>query len=228
MLGKHLNKLTTRKIWGNNMRNSMRCACAMAGFVMVTLFGGLAAVQADSPPPPAQPLTPKVGDTFVYASNFMTVACSSWQITSLNENGFIVSKCGGNTAYNLVSNGDFVKIVDSTGKVLVQFKPYFSGMNFPLTLGKSWEAKYSGYTDDDGNSWNSDQTCNVAAYETVQVAAGSFSAYKVVCEDHWSSGPFTGTTAMKIWYAPQANTIVKVRSPDSPKWNMELSSETLH
>ncbi len=204
---------------------TMKRALTGFGIISAALLGGISGARADAPA--TQP-KPAVGDVFVYTGKYMSVACSTWTVTSINQNGYVISKCGNDTAYNLASNDDFVKITDGTGKVLVQFKPYFSGVQFPLSVGKSWEAKYSGYTDDDGNSWDSDQNCNVVSLDTVDVPAGSVPAYKMVCVDHWSSPPFKGSSKMNIWYSAQDQTVVKVTSPDSPKWTLNLKSETLH
>ncbi len=74
--------------------------------------------------------------------------------------------------------------------------------SFPISVGKSWAAKYNYHDRDRGLSF-SDVTYSwsVAAYEEVKVPAGAFKAFRLE-----GNNPFSSTT---IWYAPELRLIVK-------------------
>ena len=195
---------------------------ALAGLAVIA-WAPCARAQAPAPLPSAA-----VGDTFTYARKFASVACTTWQITQLDQDGMVVSKCGDKTAYNLRSNGALVRITGRGGDPLVRFTPFAPGVQFPLELGKSWTASYTGYTADDDVTFQSQDACKVSAWETVQVPAGAMASYRIDCQDHWTAGPFSGTSHTASWYAPQAHAVVKARNDQDAKWNIDLVSDTLH
>ncbi|WP_428390526.1 hypothetical protein [Lichenicoccus sp.] len=184
--------------------------------------------RAAEPAPVASMPTPAVGDVLVYKNNFVTVACSRWQITATNQNGFIVSRCGDDTAYYKASNGALVRITDKRGDDLVSFKPFSPSIQFPLQVGKSWKGTYSGVTTADESAWDSVQSCKVIDWETVQVPAGAMPAFRIDCTDNWTSSGYAGTSSNTSWYSPEAHALVKVLDVGQPKWNMELVSYTVH
>ena len=203
---------------GTALRRAVFAALACA-----PLWANAALAQAPAPLPHAA-----VGDVFVYARKFADVACARWEITALDQDGFVVSKCGDDTAYNLASTGALVRITGRGGRKLVDFTPSAPGVQFPLSVGKSWTASYIGYTADDGVTFQSQQSCKVSAFETVQVPAGALPAYRIDCDDHWNAAPFSGTSHTASWYSPQAHTVVKARNDGDSKWNVDLTSYTLH
>ncbi len=164
------------------------------------------------------------GDTFVYAGKFTTIPCARWTVTQANQNGYVVSTCGGNTARSLASTGALVDITGPGGATLVKFSPSAPGISFPLAPNKTWSHRYTGFTADDGATFDSQETCKVAGWESVQVPAGALPAYRIACEDHWTAGPASGTTHTTNWYAPQARTVVKSQNAEQPKWNVDLAS----
>ena len=195
--------------------------------VAVAVLAVMASVPARAQAPAPLPQA-AVGDTFTYRSTFATVRCPTWRITSLDQDGMVVSQCGDDTAYMLRSTGGLVRITGRGGKDLVRFTPASTGLQFPLALGKSWTGAYTGYTADDGISFESRQSCKVTAWETIDTAAGALPSYRVDCEDRWQAGPFSGINHLASWYAPQAHTVVRTRSDGDVKWNSDLVSYSVH
>lgn len=68
-----------------------------------------------------------------------------------------------------------------------------SGALWPLAVGnkKSW--RYTG-KNEQGDDWSGTRTCEVRSAENVTIAAGDFPAYRVRCEDPWSTRIY--------WHAP--------------------------
>ncbi len=196
--------------------------------IRLAMVGALAAMAgpAFAQAPVSLP-RPAAGDSFVYAGKFATVACSRWTVTQVDRNGYNVRTCGGNAAYTLADNDALVRIIGPNGP-LVQFDPASPGLEFPLALNKTWSARYAGFTADNGVHFASLESCKVSAWETVQTAAGALPAYRIDCEDHWTSGGASGQAHQASWYAPQAHTVVKVRNDQEPKWNLDLVSYSLH
>ena len=72
------------------------------------------------------------------------------------------------------------------------------GNIFPLEVGSSESWEFSG--SDASGSWSSTRNCEVDSITRVSVPAGSFDAYKVVCNDQWRE---------RTWYvSPEAGTTV--------------------
>lgn len=217
--------------------------------IVITMVAGLAvagcaterkAPTAAAPVPAAAPAAPasakaaptadkpavKVGDTYEFAGNFVTVNCKRWEVKELNKDGFNISECGEYLSYISIDNGNLARIVTKSGDKVVQFSPTAQTLSFPLSTGKSWTGSYRGYTADDGSNWESNVSCQVKAFEPVKVAAGEMEAFRIECTDSWASGPFRGQATSTNWYAPKAKTVVKAMNSTS-KFNMELASYSL-
>ena len=206
------------------MRSSVVAGLVVTGCVAVVGNVGRAA----EPAPVASMPTQAVGDVLVYKNSYVTVACSRWQITATNQKGFVISRCGNDTAYFLANNGALVRITGKNGDNLVSFTPFSPSIQFPLQVGKSWKGKYSGVTTADESAWDSVQSCKVIDWETVQVAARAMPAFRIDCTDNWTSSGYAGTSSDTSWYSPQAHAVVKVLDVGQPKWNMELVSYSVH
>ena len=77
-----------------------------------------------------------------------------------------------------------------------------TGSVFPMRIGASemWDYRSRNV---EGNEWWSMRRCDVKDYARVTVPAGSFDAYRVVCEDNWSVAEF--------FYAPSVRRYVRFR-----------------
>lgn len=180
----------------------------------------VAATEAPAAPQPGY----EVGDVLVYKDRFVTVDCQRWEVTDLDRDGYRVSRCGDFLAYVDNGTGRLFKIVTEAGDKLVRFKPGLPTLSFPLAVGKHWSGEYEGYTNSDGAVWTGDASCTVKAREAVEVAAGTFDAYRIECQDDWTAGPFSGVSNSTTWYAPEVGAVVKSVNAQDSKWNMELQS----
>lgn len=178
---------------------------------------------ADEAPIAHRPLKATPGDFREYLAPVMGVACARWEFTALTDAGEALNKCGDKT---MVLSTDYdlnpTRISDGNGTPLVEFKPYYPQLSFPLTVGKEWGGEYSGYTADNNLHWDAKVSCKAEAYEKLVVAAGEFDTFRIACVDRWRSGAlFSGESRSTRWYAPKIFSIIKVVH-DQPKWNTEL------
>ena len=106
--------------------------------------------------------------------------------------------------------------------------PSIPNFQWPLTVGKKWEGKYGGTNQAGSGPYSEERKCEVAAQEPVQVKAGTFSAFKIVCTGWYrtpnSSGQVTlnGQTWITYWYAQDARRSVKIEYRDASQfgpWN---------
>ncbi|MFO1379908.1 MAG: hypothetical protein U1F63_06045 [Chitinivorax sp.] len=169
------------------------------------------------------PAHAKPGDFREYNNTLMGITCSRWEFTEVTDAGEVLNQCGDKT---MVLSTDFdlnpMRISDGTGTTLVEFKPFYPQLSYPLTLGKEWSGEYSGYTADNDAHWDSKVNCKVEAFEKLQVIAGEFDTFRIACVDHWRAGLlFSGETHSTRWYAPKTFSIIKVVH-DKAKWNTEL------
>lgn len=175
-------------------------------------------VLADEPAAaPGNPTTAapvyKVGDTWTFswsATNTNSGAPSQRveSVVSVDENQTtlnVPSESGPPTELHLNSQGDTVSDGGST------YDPAKGLLEFPLTVGKSWDTRHVRH-------WNSGESrvysahATVDSFENVQVGAGSFDAYKIVVHGlnkaKIGGGP-AGRFDIMYWYAPSAKRIVK-------------------
>ncbi|MGH8596712.1 MAG: hypothetical protein ACREXT_08655 [Gammaproteobacteria bacterium] len=172
----------------------------------------------------AQKPVPFIGYTLSFTGRVLGVDCAEWRLSENQENGDLVSTCEG---YRLEISGaedlNPRKVIDSTGKTIVEFKPYAPGLKFPLEVGTKWQAPYVAFTAYNGLVWDGAAECESKAYETVTVKAGSFDAFRIECRDKWQIGSATGYTHSTRWYAPEVAGVVKsIHREDPERWNFEL------
>ena len=129
---------------------------------------------------------------------------------------------GGSLAFATDLDGN---LTESTGGR--KWTPAMPLFQWPLAVGKKWEGKYSG-TNTSGGPFSEERNCEVASQEQIQVKAGSFPAFKIVCQGRYrtpsSNGQVTlnGQTWLTYWYAPAAKRSVKVEYRDASQfgvWN---------
>ena len=90
------------------------------------------------------------------------------------------------------------------------YEPSEESLNFPMTVGKSWDFHHvQRFT---GGTLDVSGRDEIVAFERVQVAAGSFEAFKIVSHgvnakqlERLYSAPFTRT----YWYAPSVKKVIK-------------------
>lgn len=171
-----------------------------------------------------RPPTAKAGQSMDYVDRLMSVPCQHWQVKEANRNGVMISQCGDNYMHLSLDNHlNPVKVVKASGETLVEFKPFFPQLSYPLSLGKKWSGEYDGYTADDGAKWSSKVSCEVKAWEKVKVVAGEFDSYRIECQEKWRALLIlTGESKSTRWYAPAVGMVVKAVS-DKNKWDHQLA-----
>lgn len=95
---------------------------------------------------------------------------------------------------------------------------------FPLKVGKTWTANYTGYTADNGNRWTYRVTAEVADYEELSLGDKSFMCFRIEIDDHWSSGAFSGTNKITLWFSTDVKHVIKNDNRDYPEWSYELTN----
>lgn len=185
--------------------------------------GATPAIAVDAPRVERPPVA-KAGQTMEYASRLMSVDCPDWKIKEPNRNGVIISQCDDKLMHIAADSMNPIKVVKTNGDTLVEFKPYFPQLAYPLHLGRKWSGEYSGYTADDGAKWSSKVSCEVKAWEKVKVVAGIFDSYRIECEEKWRAMLIlTGESKSTRWYAPALGLVVKSTSSMS-KWDHQLAA----
>jgi hypothetical protein len=79
----------------------------------------------------------------------------------------------------------WVAIVAKDGKPIITYDPPL-GYVFPLAVGKTWNTQHHVTNYMNGKSFDLDWKCAVEALESVTVKAGTFQAFKIVCDTEWS------------------------------------------
>ena len=99
------------------------------------------------------------------------------------------------------------------------------GAMFPLVVGNKMSYTVKGKSSKNTKGWSDNRKCEVKSQERVQVEAGEFDAFKIVCNSEWRQRVY--------FFAPEVNDIVWYRSihkTDSQKtegWEaVALSSPT--
>ena len=77
------------------------------------------------------------------------------------------------------------------------------GAMFPLVVGNKMSYTVSGKSSKNPNGWSESRKCEVKSQERVQVEAGEFDTFKVVCNSEWRKRTF--------YFSPELNDIVLYR-----------------
>lgn len=167
---------------------------------------------------------PLIGDSRDYDGQFLGTNCRHWETRRLEANNVAVRQCEDKLVYMDKRDLSVQRVTTLKGETLLEFKPQYQGLSFPLQVGKKWTSNYAGFRADNNRKWDSRLECEVKAYEPVRVPAGTFDAYRVECIDNWEAGYiFSGKKAATRWYAPAAGGVIKYASEDG-EWNYELAA----
>ncbi len=171
----------------------------------------------------AQRPTFHLGDSFTYAERYETVACQTWQVTQIDQEGDVLTaRCGENVAFS-APDGGLVRIVTDKGKTLVAFKPEAAPIPFPLSIGMRWSAHFEVSTPTQLVAPDIDESCEAAAIEQVAVGGASLPAFRIDCTDRWSVAFLSGSNQSTLWYAPAARSVVKAVNPSAPEWGLQMT-----
>lgn len=178
---------------------------------------------AQTPPNAERPPQPRIGDSRDYDGQLLGLNCRHWEARRQEANNVSVRQCEDKLIY-VDANLNVLRATTLKGDVLVEFKPQYQALEFPLFVGKKWSSRYSGFRADKGRKWDSRLECEATAYEPVRVAAGNFDAFRIECIDNWEFGLiFSGKKQSTRWYAPAIGAVVKYASEDK-EWNYELAA----
>ena len=104
------------------------------------------------------------------------------------------------------------------------YSPNSGIYDFPLTVGKTWDAKSDFVVPKFDRTGSYKLNAKVVGWEKVKVPAGEFDALKISEDGFYRStqNGYTGTGSMGItfWYAPAIKAMVKTRYEDT--WNGSL------
>jgi hypothetical protein len=82
-------------------------------------------------------------------------------------------------------SGKWMAIVGKDGKPLITYDPPI-GYEYPLQVGKTWKTRHRATNTMTGRVVEFDYSCIVEGVERVTVRAGTFDAFKIVCENELS------------------------------------------
>jgi hypothetical protein len=167
-----------------------------------------------------------VGEVREFVSQVATLNCTRWEIVESDLEGYLVSQCGEYKIYLKEDASYNMHKITAKGELAVEFKPFYPVIEFPLQVGKKWQAAYVGNSIVEGAMWDGNVKCEVADYTDVEVAAGVFKAYRIECQDRWKAAGMESSINSTTWYAPDGTGVVKSITYEDPRWNTELKSFT--
>ena len=83
-------------------------------------------------------------------------------------------------------------------------------VEFPLTVGKSWEMKWTDERPQDRQTESIERRCIAESPETVTVPAGTFETIRVACYNMRD-----GAKVLTFWYAPAVRQFVRGQFPSA-------------
>ena len=174
----------------------------------------------------AQPLTRadrpelKVGDTWVVQNSDARTGEKRPELTLTvrevtSDNIVLETGTGRRRTYTRDWN-----IIETKSGDTVTFsaKPYWTRYQFPLEVGKKWEAQWETTSTNQTIRWKGET--QVEGVETVTVPAGTFQAFKLRFKGYYNgyqrvgTGSFTGVRNETAWYSPDAKRFVKIEFQD--------------
>ena len=165
----------------------------------------------------------KVGDQWKYQliDNWKNVVKETFtfQVSSVTEKEIqIIRKAASGAVATVTETPDLnaTSIVSTSGNDF-HYSSDTGDFAFPLSVGKTWEAK-TAYTKK-GGSGSYALAVTVVGWEQVTVPAGTFTALKMTREGFYnattSSGSGSGKMKVVVWYAPEVKGKVKVEYEDT-------------
>lgn len=194
----------------------------LAGALLLAAHAGSL---AQAPVAAEAPAT-NIGDSYTYQGSLLRLDCQRWEVVRFEAGNTSVSQCKDKPMYLYrdAASHNIIRATTQTGDTLIEFKPLFQHLSFPLFVGKKWQTRYSGRLADIFRRWDGNLECEAKAFETVHITAGSFAAFRIECTDQRTLGYiFRDTSRTTRWYAPALGTVVKYLADDS-SWNYELTA----
>ena len=166
---------------------------------------------------------PQVGAWQSFQGPVGTVSCGRWEVTAVNENGYLHTACEGYKSQLAVAgNYNLHEIVGPGGKTVVRFDPWYPLVQFPIVVGSEWTTSYRGQLFLAELAWDGTLSCRVTALESVKVLAGTFEAYRIECYDKRRAPMVETGATITAWYAPSVPGVVKTVNHEDGAQNNEL------
>ena len=122
----------------------------------------------------------------------------------------MVLKTGtGGSLVQQLTDGRWLATLAPDGRTVATYDPP-AGWTPPLTVGERWNRQQKVTNVGTGRTTSYEWNCQVAAFETVTVPAGTFDAYRVECNT-------TLDTQDVYWTAPGVHPFLKTRFVRGPK-----------
>lgn len=190
------------------------------------LLAASSAAPAQTPQVAEGPAAFRIGNSGDFDGQLMTMKCRHWENKRLEANHVGISQCDDKLLHLDTTTLNPIRALTLKGELLVEFRPFYQSLSFPLFVGKKWHSQYSGFRADKNRKWDSRLECEAKRHEKIRVRAGEFDAFRVECTDNWESGHiFSGKVRTIRWFAPAVGMVVKYESEDSD-WNYELAGYT--
>jgi hypothetical protein len=206
------------------MRQVSLCIVTIATLLMLA---GVPTRRVAADGPTAESPTFSQGDEWRFSSGAVlrVEAVEGDQVITTIE--FPGSRCPGCRQYR-DKNFTVVKVVDKNGSA-VTADPFLGiqPLDFPLTVGKTWENNVSSPMISTGQMVPFENHFKVESYGDVKTKAGTFKAFKISWQQE-NRGTSRWTGNATLWYGPEVRGIVK-REVHTSGWfpDNELASYTL-
>ncbi len=149
----------------------------------------------------------KVGDEWAYRqespSGSITFFWSVDGIESIDGVEHYVVKSGTRQTYFRRADGG-ITMQKVSGDVVNRYTPPWIPIAWPLTVGRTWESRFTEERVQDRQTSEITRSCEALAEETITVPAGTFSAIRIVCRNQR-----TGGMVYEQWYAPVIKQLVR-------------------
>ena len=179
------------------------------------LFAGCAAIATQeaatfTPPAPGSTWQMSYRNTGSFGNDADFVLARDADVTWQGNRVVKVTRSDNGISTMIMPNGKWAGFVAKDGTTLVTNDPPI-GYEFPLKVGKSWKTQHKVTNLATKNVSDFDYNCTVESVERVTVRAGTFDAFKIVCENKDSRSVW--------WYDAAHGVNVKqdnLRKPGNP------------
>lgn len=186
---------------------------------------GFRVIAADGPTAESPKLS--VGDEWRFTGNavFRVEAVEGDFVITTAE--FPGNRCVGCRQYR-DKNLMIVKMVDKTGAPAHDPNAGLKLLDFPLTVGKSWEANVNLFSPSANRSFPYDNSFKVESYGDVKTKAGVFKAFAISWRQVSTGAGNSWDGRATLWYSPEVKWFIK-REVHTSRWfsDAELESYSL-
>ena len=170
------------------MVSSTKKLCISAS--IAGLFAGCAAVATQeaatyTPPAPGSTWQMSQRNTGSYGKDAEVVSTRDADVTWQGSKVVKMTRTDNGMSVMILPNGKWTTIVAKDGTPVITYDPPI-GYEFPLKVGKSWKTHHKATNFATKNVLEFDYSCIVESLDRATVRAGTFNAFKIVCENEYS------------------------------------------